>query len=262
MDERTVSPDVPAVFANSIPKSGTHLLLQALSAVPGLEPPLQPPFQHMPHLPTLSEQFVTDRARLLGLGPGGLAFGHVCYSPEWAALLVELGFSRLFLIRDPRDVAVSLMHYATRKEPSMRGLAHLSTCLHSDHDRLLALITGFAHDGIARPDIGTHQRWFLPWRDQPGVLTVTFEELVGTSASRCSALTRVLRHVVGHLPADEETAAVAAMAAAINPATSGTFRRGMIGSWREEFDETTTRVFKAVAGDLLIELGYESDNDW
>ena len=106
----------------------------------------------------LSNQFVTDRARLLALGPGGLAFGHFRCSPAWAAILVELGINRLFLLRDPRDVAVSLMHYATRMAPNMRSLSHCGACLLRDRDRLLDLITGFAQDGPVRPDIATHQR--------------------------------------------------------------------------------------------------------
>ena len=94
------------------------------------------------------------------------------------------------------------------------------------------------------------------------MITVQFEELAGTSMSRCTTLTRVLRHVAGHLPVGQESAVGVAMEAAINPAKSSTFRRGIIGSWRAEFDETTRRVFKAVAGAPLIELGCGSGNDW
>jgi hypothetical protein len=248
---------LPPVFFNSIAKSGTHLLLQALSGVPGLRPYLLPPY-----FEGLSERLADDRARLSQVGPGGLAFGHVYYSPEWASMLEELGFAQVFLYRDPRDVVVSLMHYATRQAPDMAVLSHLSHCLHTDPDRLLAIITGFEHDGIRLRDIDWHFRLFLPWCGKPGVLSVQFEDLAGTSTSQYMTLTQVLRHIAGELPIDRESAIVAAMEAAINPATSGTFRRGTIGSWRDEFDQVTKRVFKAIAGDLVIELGYESASDW
>ena len=40
------------------------------------------------------------------------------------------------------------------------------------------------------------------------------------------------------------------------------FRTGIAGDWQNVFTEQERRDFKAVAGDLLIELGYERDNDW
>ena len=40
------------------------------------------------------------------------------------------------------------------------------------------------------------------------------------------------------------------------------FRKGIVGDWRSQFGPEEKRVFKELAGDLLIELGYESDHDW
>jgi hypothetical protein len=34
------------------------------------------------------------------------------------------------------------------------------------------------------------------------------------------------------------------------------------GRWINEFTEQDKAFFKEIAGDLLIELGYESNNDW
>jgi hypothetical protein len=50
--------------------------------------------------------------------------------------------------------------------------------------------------------------------------------------------------------------------AAIQPRRSATFRSGKSGTWRQYFTEEHKRLFKEVAGDLLIRLGYETDNDW
>jgi hypothetical protein len=41
-----------------------------------------------------------------------------------------------------------------------------------------------------------------------------------------------------------------------------TFRKGQIGSWREEFSAEHERAVKEVAGSLLVELGYEADPEW
>ena len=39
-------------------------------------------------------------------------------------------------------------------------------------------------------------------------------------------------------------------------------RKGIIGDWRNHLDPDQINLFKAVTGDLLIRLGYESSNDW
>lgn len=42
----------------------------------------------------------------------------------------------------------------------------------------------------------------------------------------------------------------------------GFFRRGRIAGWRDEWSPLDRLVFDAVAGDLLVELGYERDRRW
>ncbi len=39
-------------------------------------------------------------------------------------------------------------------------------------------------------------------------------------------------------------------------------RKGVSGDWRGAFTERDRRIFKEEAGDLLVELGYEKDDDW
>ena len=40
------------------------------------------------------------------------------------------------------------------------------------------------------------------------------------------------------------------------------FRKGTIGDCRSQFGPEDKRTFKELAGDLLIQLGYESGYDW
>jgi hypothetical protein len=39
-------------------------------------------------------------------------------------------------------------------------------------------------------------------------------------------------------------------------------RKGIAGDWKEVITEEDKRIFKEAAGDLLIRLGYEKDDDW
>jgi hypothetical protein len=39
-------------------------------------------------------------------------------------------------------------------------------------------------------------------------------------------------------------------------------RKGIAGDWKNVFTEQNKQDFKAAAGELLIELGYEEDDNW
>jgi hypothetical protein len=49
---------------------------------------------------------------------------------------------------------------------------------------------------------------------------------------------------------------------AIQPKKSQTFRSGKTGGWNEYFTDEHKSLFKAVARDLVVKLGYEKNNDW
>ncbi len=46
------------------------------------------------------------------------------------------------------------------------------------------------------------------------------------------------------------------------PELASHLRRGLCGGWKEYFNEEHKRVFKEYAGELLIDLGYETDYKW
>jgi sulfotransferase 6B1 len=52
---------------------------------------------------------------------------------------------------------------------------------------------------------------------------------------------------------------LASLEASINPTKSPTFRSGKTGEWKKHFTDEHKKIFKEVAGDLLL-LGYEKDN--
>lgn len=51
------------------------------------------------------------------------------------------------------------------------------------------------------------------------------------------------------------------IAAQLHGGTS-TFRKGTIGNWYDQFSDEHKQAFKNVTGDLLIDLGYEPNNNW
>lgn len=68
-----------------------------------------------------------------------------------------------------------------------------------------------------------------------------------------------------HMAAGEGTIVIGgafAQAATDRVEPAGFFGRGGSGAWRERWSDEDRSTFDAVAGDLLVELGYETDRNW
>ena len=90
---------------------------------------------------------------------------------------------------------------------------------------------------------------------------IRFEDLIN---SRDAMLNDMLIEVekTGYKTPTPREKALSVLVEAIQPKKSHTFRSGKTGAWREYFTEEHKRLFKDVAGDLLVRLGYEKNNDW
>jgi hypothetical protein len=308
--------------ANSIPKSGTHLLDRLLVllglglvdlgglggqvSLRGIEPPpggggrfspvrkrlgpllgLRKPEDVMPIGPHLVEggRFPAARRLLRGRGEkvtigveapqqisgrwlarrlsrlpdGCFVNAHCIYTPELARLFRGRGMKTVCLLRDPRDLAVSQMHYL-RDNPPKRHFAHEAfMALPSDHERLLVCIRGGELGGRWLQSLNQRYRQFLGWERDEGAVMVRFEDLVGPRGGGSADLQR---------GAVERVAAL--LDISLDPPTmrrveenlfgmGRTFRKGLIGGWREEFSPEHERAAEEVAGPLLAELGYEQE---
>jgi hypothetical protein len=110
------------------------------------------------------------------------------------------------------------------------------------------------------PNIAERFAPYLDWLDQPQVLTIHFEDLI---QDRVQALTRIMDHFLARVPLQTPRQLILdSLESAINPVKSPTFRSGKTGEWTKHFTDEHRRTFKECAGDLLIRLGYEKDNNW
>jgi hypothetical protein len=303
------------IVANSIPKSGTHLLDRLLVLLGfglvdlgGLRPHLAKSDDRFPmvngHLRSLmglrkpedvmgigphlveggrfpparkflrgrgekvtvgvvSPQHISRRwlARRLSKVPdGSFVNAHCIYTPELADLFRQQGMRTVCILRDPRDVAVSQMHYIKQLENHFAHEGYMA--LPSDHERLLVSIRGGELGGRKLQSLEQRYRQFSRWERDGGAAVVKFEDLVGTKGGGSAeaqrlAVERVARHL--GVPADEGTLR------RVEEELFGvgrTFRKGQIGGWREEFSAEHKRAVKGVLGTLLVELGYEAGPDW
>lgn len=255
---------VPVLFANSFPKSGTHLLTQVLEGFTRLGPavnsglPAIVTFEGSTGRQRSAAEILADARRLL---PGDIAYGHLHAQPETVAFFAQPGYAAYFILRDPRDVVVSHVHYVTEMEPAHILHPYYTQNLHTFEERLRTSIEGLPESGFAFPDIRARFEPFFGWLDQPEILALQYEELI---LDQEHGLERILDHAVlrGFPLQVERHVALQNLANSVNPKRSPTFRRGRVGGWREQFNADHRRLFKAVAGDLLLRLGYETNNDW
>ncbi len=111
----------------------------------------------------------------------------------------------------------------------------------------------------------------MPWKDYSFVHTIQFEKLIGPEGGGAaeeqyqeirdiaaflglSTHDQMIREIMKELWGESKEN--------LPEGKSVTFRSGKIGSWKTHFSEQHKTIFKKVAGQLLIDLGYEASSDW
>lgn len=153
------------------------------------------------------------------------------------------------VLRDGRDVACSLRTHPRHKVVD---------------GKLVPLDTW-------KPLAGCARRWrddiecSRPWWSDPRFHTLRYEDLVRDPGA-------VLRRLMAFLgePWDDALLAHAADGSssrdvtrfAQNPEAIGAVNAASIGRWERDLDARDRRIFKRIAGSLLVELGYATDDGW
>ena len=254
--------DLPILLGISFPKSGTHLLDQILLGFSNVAP-----FAKRLHSFHAEYEGESGRKRTPGqalawldsLRPCDVASAHLFARPEAIARVCSSKFIPYFIFRDPRDVVVSHVFYVTDMEA--RHVHHDYYQSLPDFDsRLKVSILGRPDSDAEFPDIAGRFAPYLGWLDQPEVLAIHFEDLIH---DRASALTRIMDHLLTRAPLPASRQLILdSLEASINPKKSPTFRSGKTGEWKKYFTDEHKKLFKDVAGDLLVKLGYEKDGEW
>jgi hypothetical protein len=102
-------------------------------------------------------------------------------------------------------------------------------------ERLKAVIQGIYEDEKAnRPSIADQYARFIAWLDCPAVMPVRFEDLIQNRSQTVDAMLEHLQASGYPIPLDRQVAVERVMQA-IDPRRSPTFRKGVVGDWREHF---------------------------
>jgi Sulfotransferase domain len=252
----------PAVLGNAMPKSGSHLIIQVLQGLTRIGPFVNPGFPPVNRSEANVKLPVEATLRnLRRMRPGDIAYGYITAREPYLSTLAQPGRATIFVFRDPRDVIISHVFYATEMHPGHGMHRYYTEVLKNMEERIDAAIQGVQEPGSELSSIRAKYQAYLGWLEQPDVLCLRFEDLI---LEREASLGRILDYLQGRgfTPRVEREAAIEVLKEAIAPRKSGTFRKGQPGNWQEHFTQANKAHFKATAGDLLIQLGYERDNNW
>lgn len=288
------------IIVNSVPKSGTHLLMKALALTPGVErAPIQFGRQRIGLLPwclltcpsiypVILSQFYAQKHALWPdelnkipidvdspfylseeetrkifrlIQPGWFAMGHLPYTQTLERIVVQEDVKMILILRDPRDVIISHANYLAQKSSHYMYPVYKAL---SEKERIMASIRGVSistdHPGLL--SIRERLESIITWMDHPQTCTIYFEKLIGPQGGGSfDAQIDELRTIAEHLEIEMSFDDLAHVADGIYGGTR-TFRQGLSGRWKEEFDQEHRQACKALIGDFLVDFGYENDLDW
>ena len=259
---RSQPADLPILLGISFPKSGTHLLDQILLGFANVAPYTKRIHSFYAEYEGGSgvKRAPEEALRWLdSLDSHDIASAHLFARPDAVARVCSLKFIPYFIFRDPRDVVVSHVFYITEMES--HHVHHKYYQSLPDFDaRLKTSILGRPDVDIEFPNIAKRFAPYMDWLNHPEVLTIHFEDLIN---DRVRTLTRIMDHFLARVSLRTSRQLILdSLESAINPTKSPTFRSGKTGEWKKHFTDEHKKIFKDAAGDLLIRLGYEKDNNW
>lgn len=252
----------PPVLANSFPKSGTHLLDQIVSGLPrrvnygAFLSSMTSSFRLTPRSAESVRRFIEASV------PGEIVRAHLYYSKGSEQALGATNFVHYFVYRDPRDVVVSASHYLRHMNRWHRFSSRFRA-LASDEEGILLSIVGLQdkEPHLPLPNVNERFKWYEGWLESPSVQCLRYEDLVGADRrNHFHGMVKFYAARSSNLVDVEET--VDRIVEQIAPEKSHTFRAGKEGGWRTAFTPRLKQAFKETTGDLLIRLGYETDDSW
>lgn len=197
--------------------------------------------------------------------PRKFLLSHTRYSETTAELVRNARYRIILLVRDPRDQVVSHARYIAEKRNRLYSFTKDQTI----EQIITELIAGGPHNyqehdmSLPIHNIKELYECRLDWLRYEHTLLVRFEDLVGpkgggSAEKQLEGLYEIASFLDIKISEKRLTYIQKRMYGG-----STTYRKGSkIGRWKEYFTPEHKALFKEVAGDLLIGLGYEQDYSW
>lgn len=195
------------------------------------------------------------RKWLQSLPHGMQISGHVPYCAALDEMLQEFRYKHVVIVRDPRDVLVSFLHYVMKQGHS---LSADFTVLAEPARVSLAIKGGDAPlSGRNIVGLGEAFRSILAWRHSRDCLIIRFEDLIGEKGGG-SLETQLctVKNMCDYLEIPATESLLKSVCLQVFSSDSPTFRKGMIGAWRDELPDTSLDM-SAMDKELLKVFHYE-----
>jgi sulfotransferase 6B1 len=246
------------IFITSIPKSGTHLLTKLMARIMGEELIDLHKASLMLNLPLNHHDIPFENVpKVFELSSYKCCWYHTPFSQNNLDLALRNKIKIVFIYRDPRDQVISWIKFIFREKYQQAALLEkltfdeiLMKCICEDVWTLIPdTLDGF-------------YRHFLPWAACPNVYTTTFEKLVGSKGGGSDEDQSAEIHAIAnHIGVDLSSLDLQNIGKDLFGGT-WTFSEGQIGTWKRYFNDDHKKAFKKYAGQLLIDLNYETDHNW
>ncbi len=261
-------------YLNGFPKSGLHLLAQMMYPIAYQMPKdwLDTPWVGMFQKQSFTDERAPINQITFGLAriyEGRYMKGHCGWDQVIEDYIYYAGIIHIFIYRDLRDVAVSQTYHILNADGKKT--------FHPDQELFLELggfdeILSAVIQGI---DIypGVIHRWeqYAGWLDVDWTLSIKFSTIRNQPiivskiivAHMISRMTKILRMGVQVEEEKLKRVIVAMSQAGKMRSQSPTFRKGVVGSWKEHFTEKHVEQFKETdKANWLHKLGFEKELDW
>lgn len=246
----------PKIFlVNGSPKSGTTWVRMMLSALPGYFP---------------GGHFTGKVALYRTARPGAVLHGHETFNPELAQVLKEMHIHVVCTMRDPRDQLVSNLFHLRRDaaHPFHARIVRLD-----EPAALRVVIEGVEGDPF--PSLADIVALTESWRrNEESCRIVRYEDLLDRPSVELAGLFDYLG-----LPPDAGFLEALSAYYRFERVTIGRniwrrgrergdadpashFRKGIAGDWKNYFQPEHISLVKEIAGQALIDWGYEQGLDW
>ena len=159
--------------------------------------------------------------------------GHIIWTAGIEFLINEMQIKTIFLYRDPRDIVVSHMFHAKKYHASSALNFNIKgTLLHARRDPLMDLIKG----------LGARLAEFTPWLKRAKeegyekILPMRYEDFRNQPVATCFKMSKFAPEIFKN-----ETAST--LVDRIKPASSPTFRKGIVGDWKNHLKTKHIKEF-------------------
>lgn len=247
------------ILVNGVPKSGTTWLYRMILAVPGYQE---------------RGNFRGDISLYDSVQPGNVVHGHDWYTAELNQKLSEANIKVVLVTRDLRDQTVSRMFHLKRDQthawqPTIEPL--------NNDEALMLSIEGreAGNDLPLLPGVEAWKTFTRQWLAADiNIVYLRYEDLVAEPIKEMGRVFNnldlpvprsLLQAIVERNRFERLTVGHKFWQSARRPGqedAASHFRKGITGDWQNFFNEAHRQRFKELAGDWLVEMGYETGMDW